>query len=144
MYLFGGTAAVSATLATSALLHEQENEPITPALTTSASLDDSNSALSTDCNVYQLDTDAWTWSVLHPPSGARCPSARSWHTLVYDSDSDALLVYGGRNASGDAQADLWRFDLGNQTWTCLWTPASSDGPQARFDHAATILGKHSV
>lgn len=70
---------------------------------------------------YQNDTWAYDpltsmWEELDPSGDL--PTARSQHTLVYDSKNAQLLLYGGWDGDKDL-SDLWAFDPASNTWTEL-------------------------
>ncbi|UCH89560.1 MAG: hypothetical protein JSV49_02630 [Thermoplasmata archaeon] len=64
------------------------------------------------------------------------PSSRCSALVVYDTESDLLWVYGGRdraNPSGTQYNDLWAYNPGNDQWT-----QKSSGPGARSDAAGVF------
>ena len=84
--------------------------------------------------------DGGTWSE-RVPSGTR-PSARFGHAMVYDSDRNRVMLFGGQDASGPKN-DLWEWDAVGGTWS---------GPvvappllRARYEHAMVYdSGRHCV
>jgi hypothetical protein len=79
------------------------------------------------------------WSEL-PVSGT-APSARSRHSLVYDSTRDRLLLFGGMSASNQALNDLWSLAL--QSAPAVWAPLAPAGvaPGPFSSHTALYDGK---
>ena len=85
--------------------------------------------------------DAWAlslsgspaWSALAP--AGTLPSARYWHTAIYDPVRDRMVVFGGL-ASSSLRNDVWALSLaGSPAWSAL-APAGSL-PHARYRHTAT-------
>ena len=80
-------------------------------------------------DVWQLDlsgTPMWTQIA---PSGTP-PAGRSYHSAVYDSVGDRMLIFGGTGRN-----DLWALSLsGAPVWTEI-VPSGSP-PHGRFGHAA--------
>lgn len=48
-------------------------------------------------------------------------TARSAHSMVWDSQSDQLLIFGGIDNQGNLLNDLWSYSPGNRRWTNLTT-----------------------
>ncbi len=57
------------------------------------------------------------------------PNARQDGHLVYDSESDRVVLFGGRTTSG-ASYETWSYDLNNNIWEQM-----SDAPMAMSFHA---------
>ncbi|MFW9890759.1 MAG: Kelch repeat-containing protein [Candidatus Thorarchaeota archaeon] len=77
-----------------------------------------------DTWLYNTNTDTWT-EVL--PTLA--PSERRAHGMVYDSESDRFIIFGGED--GDVLNDTWAFDPGTNLWTQM---SPSLAPSHRFAH----------
>src|SRR5450755_905557 len=87
-----------------------------------------------------------SWTKLSPAAGA-APDARAWHSAIYDSTNNRMLVFGGYTSAGP-QNDMWVLSnangLGGQpTWTQL-TPAAPLPPvrsyhSAVYDPAANAM-----
>ncbi|MFW9786069.1 MAG: Kelch repeat-containing protein [Candidatus Thorarchaeota archaeon] len=77
-----------------------------------------------DTWTYDVDTDTWT-EIL--PASA--PSARRAHDMVYDIESDRMIVFGGEDGAG--LNDTWAFNAGTGVWQKM-SPTSA--PPARFGH----------
>lgn len=85
-------------------------------------------------DTYILDLESRVWRKLDTPS----PSARLFHELVYLSDLNAVMLYGGggENAfTGPFISDVWFLDLETETWTQVWARTDSRGPFARINPA---------
>ncbi len=78
-----------------------------------------------------VPADLWTLSGAAPfewtqlPTIGPGPSERSGHALVWDTTRDRLLLFGGRDGSGSALADLWELPLGGPL---QWAPIATSGP----------------
>ena len=75
-------------------------------------------------------TGAPTWSL---ESTTSAPTARGWHSAVYDHARGRMIVYGGWVA-GAVLGDLW--ELSGGAWTQLVPSGMSPSP--RFGHRAVI------
>ncbi len=89
-----------------------------------------------EVHALSLSAGAESWSQLSPGAG---PSARMFHSAVYDSLANRLLVFGGLEAGLTTTNDLWELDLtpGSGSWR-LMAPTGIK-PPARFVHAAAFL-----
>jgi hypothetical protein len=72
---------------------------------------------------------AFNWLQINP-NGAT-PSARRGHRLVYDSDRQKVILFGGIDSQGYLN-DVWEFDVARSTWTNV-TPGSGSMPIHRAD-----------
>jgi hypothetical protein len=93
-----------------------------------------------DDTVWSLElSPAPLWSEL--PASGTAPSARSGHSLVYDSTRDRLLLFGGVSASNQALNDLWSLAL--QSAPAVWAPLAPTGaaPGPFSSHTAMYDGK---
>jgi hypothetical protein len=75
-----------------------------------------------DRKTWEFDGERWA-SRTTPNS----PSARSEHGMAYDEDRNVVVLFGGRDSSGDLD-DTWEYD-GND-WT-LKSPAATPGPSRK-------------
>jgi len=78
---------------------------------------------------YYLD-DTWsydfttnTWTNLDPSTH---PSARYAHMMAYDSESDRIILFGGR-AADTWLADTWAYDFNSNMWTDM-NPTAQPSP----------------
>ncbi len=85
-------------------------------------------------DLWTLVPDSAAWSPAWPLPGQ--PDARAWHTLVHDTRSDALVLFGGLGGPGGASplGDAWRLVLAGGRWEPL--PAAGTPPTARSGHSA--------
>jgi hypothetical protein len=77
-------------------------------------------------------TPGWGAGALAP--GWYPPSARFWHTAIYDAVRDRIIVFGGVDASGGSgnRNDVWELSLaGNPAWREL-SPAGTPPPPRRL------------
>lgn len=72
--------------------------------------------------------DGARWWRLSPTAS---PPARWLHAVVYDSQRERLVMFGGVDAQGDWLGDTWEYD--GDTWTQVTGPGPA--PAARFGHA---------
>jgi hypothetical protein len=88
------------------------------------------SGLSSELWTFDLNTNTWRQTF---PSGG--PTARERSAMAYDAESDRLILFGGRTASGP-NADTYALNLNTKppTWTSL---APAVAPQAREGHGMT-------
>ncbi len=79
-------------------------------------------------------SDPPAWTSLTPPGSG--PPARSHHSMIYDSRSDRVIVYAGRNADYRSRFDdVWALELaGSPRWVSL-SPGGAR-PPGRYGHAA--------
>lgn len=61
-------------------------------------------------------------------SSSQKPEARSGHSLVYDTNGDQLILFGGKNDAGDFLADTWSWNGSD------WLLISKNGPEPRQSH----------
>ena len=82
---------------------------------------------------YSRYQDTWEWDGTSwtdvTPTGTK-PSARGFHTMVYDSARDVVIVFGGEDSSGKVQ-DIWEWN--GTSWADV-TP-TGELPSARYNHA---------
>ncbi|MCP4421764.1 MAG: hypothetical protein GY805_34560, partial [Chloroflexi bacterium] len=77
-------------------------------------------------DVWRYDGTDWS----QVTTSGSPPPARTHHAIAYDSVSDEILLFGGRNATGTLLTDSWVLDLSNDTWS----QSGSSGPAARMAH----------
>jgi hypothetical protein len=78
-----------------------------------------------------------TWKNVTPASS---PPARLGHSMVYDQARGLVVLFGGRNGGGYL-GDTWAYDIRQNTWTNIATPAC---PGARGMHSAAFDRVHNV
>ncbi len=82
-----------------------------------------------DTWAYEPATNIWT--ELHPAGDVPC--ARTCHTMVYDPDSEKVILFGGVDRANTTLNDLWAYDPSANTWTELHP--TGDVPCARLGHS---------
>merc|ERR1712232_1168939 len=78
---------------------------------------------------------AWT-QVTYANTG---PSAISEHTMHYETSNNCIYVFGGLNAAFRTLADLWRFNLTDNTWTQM-----ASAPVSLREHTMGVVSNTSV
>lgn len=82
---------------------------------------------------WAYDAGADTWTPLTAP--APRPSARAFHSLVYHTESDRVILFGGneRTVSGsfESNGETWAFDRNLNRWTNM-TPTPSPSPRDAY------------
>ncbi len=80
--------------------------------------------------VFDYTTMNWT-----NPNPFPKPSARSRHTMVYDSFNGKTILFGGTGTGGD---ETWAYDSLTNTWENMNPPTHPDG---RYDHSMAFDSK---
>jgi N-acetylneuraminic acid mutarotase len=79
-------------------------------------------------DTWVLDYETGTWTEL---ALSTSPTPRSSHVMVYDSNSEVIILFGGYNGSSPAR-DTWVFNCTSEMWAEV-TPEMS--PPERMSHA---------
>lgn len=93
-------------------------------------------------DLWEYDSGSNTWTEL---SQDNPPDARQMHGMVYDSDRDVVVMYGGRRTGGGASFDgTWEYSRSTNTWRSLdpeHRPPSQDHVKIAYDPVSkrTIL-----
>ena len=95
-----------------------------------------------------LDPTTGTWTSIEKPRRGSWPSFRTLARMTWDPIRQRVILFGGRDGSGNALRDTWAFDPVAKSWTSL-TPTCRKGqtcplPPARYYHAmawSSVLGK---
>ncbi|MFX0058625.1 MAG: Kelch repeat-containing protein [Candidatus Heimdallarchaeota archaeon] len=84
-------------------------------------------------DTWSYDCDSNTWTELFP---INTPSARRAASMVYDSESDRIIMFGGQSGVSvfTVYNETWVGNPGSNTWQKM-SPILA--PQARFSHAMT-------
>ncbi|CAE7801007.1 gefF [Symbiodinium sp. CCMP2456] len=92
---------------------------------------------------YHFDSNTWTnLTASAKMNSLSSPSARAYHTAVWESTTDTMYVYGGVEYSRTTQAgetfrnDVWAYIRGANMWEQLVATM----PTARFGHMAAATG----
>ena len=93
-------------------------------------------------------TSQWTNIVANGASGS--PAKRGWHTAIYDTANDRMIIFGGANLSGQAFPgfnDAWVLTNANGLGgTPAWTRIKPSGitPGVRYFHTAVYDAVHNL
>jgi hypothetical protein len=68
--------------------------------------------------VWTYDYQSDTWTKVDPATSL---PRRYWHTLAYDEDRGAMVVFGGSGERDAVLDDTWLYDLSTNTWERLNT-----------------------
>ena len=68
--------------------------------------------------VWTYDYQSDTWTKVDPATSL---PRRYWHTLAYDEDRGAMVVFGGSGERDAVLDDTWLYDLSTNTWERLYT-----------------------
>ncbi|MHA2143124.1 MAG: Kelch repeat-containing protein [Candidatus Thorarchaeota archaeon] len=81
-------------------------------------------------DTWIFDVDTNTWAEVFPTIA---PSPRRGHFLAFDSESDRVILFGGRQGvSGPTDNDTWAYNPGTNEWQMM-SPATA--PDKRFAHS---------
>ncbi|MFQ5918515.1 MAG: kelch repeat-containing protein [Thermoplasmata archaeon] len=81
-------------------------------------------------DTWGFDANAGSWSLLAPTMS---PPPLSGHAMVYDSESDRLVLFGGiLSTTGATSSQTWTYDFNANSWTLM---PSDGGPAGRREHA---------
>jgi hypothetical protein len=84
-----------------------------------------------------LGNSAWTQIT----ATGTAPSARLWHTAIYDTTNNRMVIFGGWNGSNDLN-DVWVLSTANGLGISAWTQLNPNpdptygSPTARQNHSA--------
>lgn len=65
-------------------------------------------------DLWAFDLPSVTWKRLDP-GGAR-PSARAWHAMAYDAESDLVVLFGGGPDRRHYTDETWLYDAATNRW----------------------------
>jgi N-acetylneuraminic acid mutarotase len=89
-------------------------------------------------DLWAYDPAANNWALL-TPSGTP-PSARSYHSMVWDGVNSRVIMFGGYD--GAYKNDLWAYDPAANNWALL-TPSGTP-PSARYAHSMVWDGQRVI
>lgn len=64
-------------------------------------------------DTWTLHLETSTWERLQVPG----PSARGWHVMAADAESDSIVLFGGGASRADCTDETWIFDPAADTWS---------------------------
>lgn len=76
-------------------------------------------------DTWAYDVNTNTWREMAP---TQAPARRCCMEMVYDAESDRVILFGGITPSLEDLNDTWTYDLNNDTWTRMAPPSA---PPAR-------------
>jgi N-acetylneuraminic acid mutarotase len=88
----------------------------------------------TDGETWAYDYENKAWEEMTPKGS---PPGRAGHKMVYDSESDRIIMYGGFGGTGindPLYSDTWSYDYNSNTWNCM-NPSNSPGERMYFSMA---------
>jgi N-acetylneuraminic acid mutarotase len=91
-------------------------------------------------DTWAFDPATNVWTKLSPAGSV--PGARAGHSLVYDSNSAKMILFGGWNGS-DELNDTWAYDPATNTWTNLRPtgriPTARDSQAMAYDPDSKVM-----
>lgn len=90
-------------------------------------------------NTRAAAATANTWTNKTNPSGDK-PSARSYHSMTYDSTHDRTILFSGDDGTL-VDDDTWIYNYADNSWTNMTNP-SGDKPSARYYHSMAYDSTH--
>jgi hypothetical protein len=102
----------------------------------------SSSAVWNDLWTLDLSASPSAWSPITPSSSS--PIGRYWHSSIYDSLNQRMILFGGYDINFPANNEVLAFDLsGTNTWSTILPPDPSPAaPSARFDYSLIYDAAH--
>jgi N-acetylneuraminic acid mutarotase len=88
-------------------------------------------------DTWTYDYNANQWMLMAPQES---PSPRHFFEMAYDSESDRIILWGGRPVSDSADVKVWAYDYDTDTWTSL---ERSSGPRRRFAYHRMVYHPNS-
>jgi len=87
---------------------------------------------------WAYDYDTNTWLHLNPPV---IPRERYNFAMVYDSESDRIILYGGYSSSSDIFRETWTYDYNSNTWAYL---TLSSQPTSTYRYGFAYNSRYDV
>ncbi len=88
-----------------------------------------NKVLLAETWTYNYDKNTWV-----NKTSSASPTGRQRIPLMYDSESDRVILFGGWLGDENVLGDTWAYDFNTNTWTDM-KPALSPHPRARYGRA---------
>lgn len=82
-------------------------------------------------DTWAYDYNTNTWTNMQPESA---PPERAFHSLVYDAESDRVILWGGDQAGGDDKM-IWAYDYNSNTWQGL---ENTNGPASHWERFGMV------
>lgn len=81
-------------------------------------------------DTWAFDANEGSWTLMAPPTS---PPPLSGHAMVYDSESDRVVLFGGSaSATAEVSSGTWIYDLDANSWSKM---PSDTSPPGRSSHA---------
>jgi hypothetical protein len=81
---------------------------------------------------YGYENEVWAYDYAgdnwEKVSTQNKPPVRYWHDLVYDTDGQRIILFGGSQGGGNDLGDTWIYSCRDKAWTKV---ASTENPAAR-------------
>ncbi len=81
---------------------------------------------------WAYDYNSDTWTLMSPEMS---PPKRMYHALAYDSESDRIIVWGGRLLERLDDNSVWAYDFNSNTWTQHKSPSA---PQPELTYPVMV------
>lgn len=88
---------------------------------------------------WAYDFNSNTWEQMNPSDS---PSPRLVRAMVYDSNSDRIILFGGRASEIEQYADTWTYDFNSDTWTAMApgeAPPAEGGASMAYDAESNVV-----
>lgn len=82
-------------------------------------------------DTWAYDYNSNTWTNMQPENA---PSERAFHSMVYDIESDRVILWGGSQEGGQDNA-IWAYDYNTNTWESL---DNIGGPEHHWERFGMI------
>ena len=80
---------------------------------------------------WAYDYNTNTWEHMQPESG---PSERAFHSMVYDAESDRVILWGGLQEGGTDNM-VWAYDYNTNSWEGL---ENTNGPEEHYERFGMV------
>jgi N-acetylneuraminic acid mutarotase len=89
-----------------------------------------------DTWLYNAGANMWAQTIPLPPIS---PSPREGHSMVYDSENELIILFGGHDGT-DYLSDTWTYSTADGVWTSitpvLWRPVARAWSAMSYDRAS--------
>jgi hypothetical protein len=83
-------------------------------------------------DTWAYDFEENRWEQMRPSVS---PPPRMYHAMAYDSESDRVILWGGRKLAPLEDNSVWAYDIDSDTWTEF---ESSDGPEVSLAYPTMV------
>lgn len=81
-------------------------------------------------DTWSYDYNTNTWTLMKPENS---PGIRMYHVMAYDSDSDRVILWGGRVLENVVDNFIWAYDYNSNTWE---KHEAVNGPESAMTYSA--------